>query len=185
LVFLDQTRALGTRLSVRFYPSQILAIAALLFFPDCDHGTSRGQMVFIFTRKAEGVSAFTIHNIIERVNSFFGHKIASFLRAPLYVLVLISHLFAVPVQILLTDAILDWEVIQEKAVRHHDVAPQLRTFCEDTTGSIRGYFVNQKMFPAQLVELMAATQLIGLILQILVIEFNKAYLARVAIIFGQ
>ena len=159
LVLLDETLALWTRLGIGLDPSQVLAIT-LLFFPYFNHGTSCWQVVLIFTRKAERVPAFAVHDIFERVNSFFCHVVAAFLRAPLDVLVLIGHLLTMPVQIfLLVDNIM-LEVLQEKAVRHYNVAPQLRTFCENTAWTIRGHFVNQKMFPTHFVELMAATQLI-------------------------
>ena len=42
LVLLDQTRALWTRLGIGFDPSQILAVATLLFFPNPNHAASRG-----------------------------------------------------------------------------------------------------------------------------------------------
>jgi hypothetical protein len=42
LILLDETRALGTRFGIGFDPSQILAIATLLFFPDSNHCTGRG-----------------------------------------------------------------------------------------------------------------------------------------------
>jgi hypothetical protein len=42
VILLDETRALGTRFGIGFYPSQILAIVTLLFFPDSNHCTGRG-----------------------------------------------------------------------------------------------------------------------------------------------
>lgn len=128
LIFLDQAGAFGTRLGVSFYPSNVFAITALFFHPDFDHGAGWWKMVLVLTREAVGKLAFALDCVFESVYCFLSHIIASFLRTPFYIFVLICHLLAVPVQIFFTvvDTIfrnLVLQVLEEKRVRNYNIAP--------------------------------------------------------------
>lgn len=102
LVLLDQALTLGARLRVGFDPREVLAVCALLLLPDADHGAGGWQVVLVLAREAERVAAFAIDGVFYCVYCFFGHVLATFLRTPFDVLVLICHLLAMPIQILVS-----------------------------------------------------------------------------------
>ena len=146
-------------------------------------------MVLVLTREAVGKPAFALDCVFESVYCFLSHIIASFLRTPFDIFVLICHLLAVPVQIFFTvvDTIfrnLVLQVLEEKRVRNYNIAPQLRAFGKHASRSIRFNFINQKVCPAHFVILMSTHQLISLIF-IICFKLKIANLTRVFIIFCQ
>ena len=96
------------------------------------------------------------------------NEAAAFLWAPFHIFIMVSHLLAMPVQVLLqiVNAIFRirpvLQVFQEVRVRHHNVASDLRTFCEYALSSILD-LVLEHHHPAHSVELMPTHQLFGLV----------------------
>lgn len=102
LVLLDQALALGARLRVGFDPREVLAVSALLLLPDADHRAGGWQVVLVLAREAERVTTLAINGVLYCIYCFFRHVLATFLRTPLDILVLIGHLLAMPIQILMS-----------------------------------------------------------------------------------
>lgn len=91
--------------------------------------------------------------------------IAPIPRTPLHARVEVGKLLAVPIDVLsvvvytiLIQLVL--QILQEKGMGHHHVAPELCAFCEHTLRPDALDFVLQVHSPTYLAELMAAAQLI-------------------------
>jgi hypothetical protein len=167
LVLFYQALAFGTRLGICLHPYDILAIIALLFYPDTHHRTSRWQMVLVFTSKAVGVSTLAVHCVFYCINCFFGQIIAAFVRTPLDILVVVGHLPTMPTQILFSIVLsvfmfLVREVLEKKAMGDHHIAPGLWTPSKNAIGPHVFNLVNQKIFPTHSIELMPTNELVRL-----------------------
>ena len=62
---------------------------------------------------------------------------------------------------------------------HYDVASELRTLCEHALRAIAGDFVFEVHLPAELAELMAAAQLVAIIVGVTLLEFHIHHAAHI------
>ena len=120
----------------------------------------------MFTIEAKCVTTFAIsHRPFNKV-WLLKDVVAAFLRAPFHIFIMVSHLLAMPVQVLLQiiDAIF-WirtvlQVFQEVRVRHYYVASCLRASSEYALSSIL-HLVLEHHHPAHPIELMSARERIS------------------------
>jgi hypothetical protein len=96
LVLFNQTGTFWTRFAISFQPRDIFWITAFFFLPDFDLITCWWQVILVFTIETEGITAFTFGRLPLNKVRLLNNVIASFLRTPFHILVLICHLFTMP-----------------------------------------------------------------------------------------
>lgn len=189
LVFFNVGVALWTGFTIGLDPSQIFRIILFFFNPELNKTALSGQMILLATFEAKSVAAPAFHNVVVAVFAFFDDVVASFLRTPLDILVVICKLFTVPGQVLLIVIhliIRVWSVNQifrKIWVWNHNITPELWARSKHTLCTKILYFDFKVIFPTDAAKLVAATELVSSHVFIIFIEFHVHNITHILVIF--
>lgn len=188
LVLLDKALALRARFRVRFDPGHVLAGVLLLEEPERNLVAGGRLMVFLLALEAEGASAEAVDHIYHAEGAELHDVLARLHGTPLHTFIEIGELLAVPVDVLavVVDAVVvDFvlQVFQEERVRHHQIAPRIGAFCKYALRAVALDFILEVHLPTYLAKLVAAAQLVRVVIWIALLELHVHHLAHVTIVF--